>query len=263
MLHIMKFTKISNHENIGNELPLIQSLWIGTKLSVMERLCIASFLSNGHTFHLYTYDEVKNIPEGTILNDASKIIPPEQIFKYKEHDSYSGFSNIFRYKLLLEKGHYWVDTDVICLSPLNNKSDYVFSCSWKTTSEIESCVIKVPPGSEIMEYCLSKSSKRNISDLQWGEIGPDLLGVSVYKYGLQHYVAKPYTFCPIPYKQWYKFLNGSLFVSWIELSKMTILRTKAVHLWNEMWRRNGVDKNGIFPKRSIYERLKRRYLKTA
>jgi len=30
--------------------PLIQSLWIGDRLSTMERLCITSFLEHGHPF---------------------------------------------------------------------------------------------------------------------------------------------------------------------------------------------------------------------
>jgi len=236
----------------------------------MEQLCISSFLSNGHNFHLYTYEEVQNIPKGTIIKDANKIIPPDKIFKYKEYDSYAGFANIFRYKLILEKGHYWVDTDVICLSPLVIKNDYVFPSSiyrmldfeGEAKSEVESCIIKAPPGSEIMEYCFSESSIRKPSDLKWGEAGPDLLGIAVEKFGLQHYVVKPYTFCPISSEEWYKCLDGSFRIAWIEMAKMAILKTKAVHLWNELWRREGVNKNYQFPKRCIYEQLKRRYPKT-
>ena len=32
-----------------------------------------------------------------------------------------------------------------------------------------------------------------------------------------------------------------------------------VHLWNEYWRNNNIDKNGSYPKNSLYEQLKRRY----
>lgn len=112
-------------------LPVIQSLWIGESLSVMEQLSITSFLSNGHEFHLYAYDDVKNVPEGTVLKDASEIISPDKIFKYKDHDSYAGFANLFRYTLLLERGQWWVDTDVVCLSPLDFKQRYVFPRSIK------------------------------------------------------------------------------------------------------------------------------------
>jgi hypothetical protein len=108
-------------------LPIIQSLWIGNKLSVMEQLSISSFLQNGHSFHLYIYDDVEGIPNGTTIKDANKILPSSKIFKYKNHDSYAGFANLFRYKLLLERGSYWVDTDIICLKPFQDKTEYVFA----------------------------------------------------------------------------------------------------------------------------------------
>ena len=53
---------------------IIQGLWIGPELSVMEQLSIASFLRNGHEYHLYVYDELKHVPSGTILKDANQNI---------------------------------------------------------------------------------------------------------------------------------------------------------------------------------------------
>ena len=53
---------------------IIQSLWIGPRLSNMEHLCIKSFIDFGHEFHLYTYDKVDNIPEGVIVKDGISII---------------------------------------------------------------------------------------------------------------------------------------------------------------------------------------------
>src|SRR5687768_4377244 len=106
-------------------LPVIQSLWIGKSLSVMERLSISSFLKNGHPFHLYVYEAVKGIPEGVTIKDASDVLPTDKIFI--SFDSYAHFSDIFRYKLLLEKGNYWVDTDIICMKPFTRSTDYVFA----------------------------------------------------------------------------------------------------------------------------------------
>lgn len=251
-----------------NSLPVIQSLWIGDSLSVMERLCIASFLQNGHPFHLYTYNEIKNIPEGAILINAGDIINPDQIFKYKDRDSYSGFSNVFRYKLLLEKGNYWVDTDVVCLRPFDDASDYVFATSKNKKIEgepferfrVESCVIKSPPGSDFMDYCYNVSRNKDTKELVWGEIGPYLLRSSVKKFGLERYAASSYSFCPIDWPEWNRYVNGSLARSWIELAKMTIFRSKGAHLWNEMWRLAGIDKNSTFPANCIFEKLKRKYL---
>src|ERR1041385_3961243 len=103
----------------------IQSLWIGPRLSAMERACLASFLRHGHEVHLYTYNDVDGVPPGVIVRDGSEILPPERIFSYREHDTVSGFSNFFRYKLLSERGGWWVDTDVICLEPFTFDGDYV------------------------------------------------------------------------------------------------------------------------------------------
>ena len=78
---------------------IVQSLWIGGTLSKMEVLSIKSFIENGNEYHLYTYDNVKNIPKGTIIKDGNEIISKEYIFKYC-NGSYSAFSNLFRFCLL-------------------------------------------------------------------------------------------------------------------------------------------------------------------
>src|SRR2546423_1207898 len=105
---------------------IIQGLWIGPELSVMEQLSIASFMRNGHEYHLYIYDEPKNVPVGALIKDANEILPAASVFQYKQYPSYSGFSNFFRYKLLLERGGWWVDTDTICVKPFDFPELYVF-----------------------------------------------------------------------------------------------------------------------------------------
>jgi hypothetical protein len=51
------------------------------------------------------------------------------IFKYKDRNTYAGFSNIFGYKLVYEKGNFWVDMDIISLKPFIFTQDYVFAGS--------------------------------------------------------------------------------------------------------------------------------------
>jgi hypothetical protein len=55
-------------------------------------------------------------------------------------------------------------------------------------------------------------------------------------------------------------INGKLSVSLLEKARLALHRSKGLHLWNEMWRLNGVEKNARFPKFCIYESLKERYL---
>ena len=86
---------------------IIQTLWIGGSLSLMEQLCVASFIKNGHEFHLYTYGEVLNVPNGAVIKDANEIIPESEIFTYC-NGSYAGFADWFRWALLCKKGNIWV-----------------------------------------------------------------------------------------------------------------------------------------------------------
>ena len=71
---------------------IVQSLWIGGKLSNMEILSIKSFLDNGNEYHLYIYGKVENIPKGTIVKNGEDIISKDYIFKYS-NGSLAAFSN--------------------------------------------------------------------------------------------------------------------------------------------------------------------------
>ena len=195
-------------------LPVVQSLWVGDSLSLMEVLCISSFLRNGHSFHLYIYENVKGVPEVTTIKDAGAILPPEKIFKYRDHDSYAGFANLFRYKLLLEKGGYWVDSDIVCLQPLQHETEYIFASQRQASGakypiSANNCLMKTPAGSKIMEYCYRESEKRNPESLRWGETGPKLLTEGLTKYDLWSYVVQPDIFCPVDFWSWRKFLDES------------------------------------------------------
>lgn len=242
-------------------LAIIQSLWIGDKLSPMEQLCISSFLAHGHPFHLYTYDTVLGIPDGVMVKDANEIVPANMIFTYKDNGSYAGFSNIFRYKLLLDKGGYWVDTDTICLQPFTDESEYIFSSerSKELSDGDEKIhkitnvgVIKVPIGSDVMHYCYTEAISKDTQTLRWGEIGPRLMDTAIKTFGLESYVAEPEVFCPINYWSWNQLIDPSI-------DKSVLAGAKTVHLWNEMWRHNNIDKSANFDENSIYTWLQRMY----
>ena len=233
---------------------VIQGLWIGPELSVMEQLSIASFLLNGHDYDLFVYDELKNIPPGTSVKDANEILPSSRIFQYSEQRSYAGFANFFRYKLLLERGGWWADTDLICLKPFDFPEEYVFSSEMDRGLEvITSGIIKAPPGSEVMAYAWDICQSKNQAELKWGETGPRLMGEAVRKFSLEQYQKPHNFFCPLGYQEWQKILDP----------EATIAEDKdvyAIHLWNEKWRAAGQDKNAQYAQDCLYEKLKRRYL---
>ena len=234
---------------------IIQGLWIGAELSLMEQLSISSFLLNGHDYHLYIYDEPKHIPVGTVIMDASEILPASQIFQYKDRPSYAGFSNFFRYKLLLERGGWWADTDTVCLKPFDFSDEYVFSSeiNHKGREVVNSGAIKAPVGSVLMEYLWEVCQTKNTASLLWGDIGPKLMAKAVEKFGLERCMTTYKTFCPIDWHKWQKLIQPRFELLFDE-------RTYAVHLWNEMWRLASQDKNAEYHPTCLYEKLKRTYL---
>ena len=240
---------------------IIQSLWIGDSLSIMERLCLASFVKNGHEVHLYTYSDVKGVPPGVTIKDGNEILPEDMIFSYKKGEgkgSFSAFSNYFRYKLVHDKGGYWVDTDQLCLKPFDFRDPFVFSSEevfplGQGNFHINAGVIKTPKKSAIAEYAFNNCMSRNKDELVWGQIGPKLVRESVEKFKLQSFVKSYSTFCPIPGAYWSAFIDPSVNFNFPD-------EVYGVHLWNEMWRRSNADKNKEYHPECFYEKMKKRFL---
>ena len=255
---------------------IVKSLWIGSALTNLERLCINSFIKNGYEFHLYIYDydNAMGIPLGTIVKDGNEIIDKKEIFCYRDpqhNGSFSAFSNWFRYKMLYELGGYWVDMDMVCLKPFDFEEEYVFSSETcygrddlKDGVHTTSSLIKVPKHSEIMKYCWDKTQEIG-KNVEWGQIGPKLLKEAVDKFNLQGYVKSPTTFCPIHHGETNIIMNEEWSNDYgknIAWQRPFDLENECygLHLWNEYWRNNDLDKNHSYPKNTLYEKLKRKYL---
>lgn len=193
------------------------------------------------------------MPRGAVLRDASVILPESSVFQYRSHASYAGFANWFRYQLLLQKGGWWVDTDLVCLKPFDFKGEYVFASEPAVgAGVITNAVMKAPEGAEILRYAAGVCAAKDSATLVWGETGPRLLAEAVSRFNLNSYVAEPDVFCPVPFREWKTVLDPTG-------DMVSPAQCHAVHLWNEMWRRSGCDKNAAYPAGSFYESLKRRF----
>ncbi len=236
----------------------IRSLWIGGNLTNLETLSIKSFLAHDHHYELYTYGDVGNIPKGVVVKDGNEILSSKRIFRYGRDagagsGSLSGFSNYFRYHLLWAKGGFWVDVDVICLRSFRFETPYVFA-SEQPKSGIAiatSCVIKSPPRSIFAQYCRNACDRLSPNSLKWGQSGPRLVADAISANSLRDYMMPAKAFCPVHYQKAKSLLSRRA----VDLSE-----SYGVHLWNEMWRRNGYKKDGAFHPQSTYEILKRRFL---
>ena len=221
----------------------IQTLWIGDSLSTMEKLSLVSFLEQGHPAVLYSYREPAGVPGGIEVRDASEIIPENQVFTY-DNGSPAAFANLFRYKLLFDKGGWWLDTDVVCVRPLP-KMDHFYVAGEKGPAGLCNGIMYAPASDSICARLYGRALARGAKGLYWGETGAALIRSEV----AEHMLAPPETFCPINYwdvKSIVRERNSPF------LGRSTL----AVHLWNEMWRTEGLDKDATYPSGSLYERLK-------
>ena len=238
--------------------PIIQSLWIGTELSKMEQLCIKSFMIHGHAFHLYTYEPVAGVPDGCVVKDGCEILGREEIFTYQngaERGSLGGFANMFRYKLLFDRGGYWVDMDTVCLKPFDFPGPYVI-CSQLDESgnqELGNCVMLAPPGNQLCLEAFQTCQGKDKNKIMFGQTGPVLIRALVKKLGLTAAGADYKTFCPIHYYELNKIVTKCTNIDEFIKDSYTI------HLWHEIWRRSNIDKNGTFPPNSLYQFLLYKY----
>lgn len=232
----------------------VQSLWIGPKLSLIEQLCIKSFLANGNPFHLYVYDNVEGIPEGTTVLDANEVLPESQIFT-SHSGSVAHFADWWRWTLLEKKGGIWVDMDMIALKAFDFSDDVVFGKESDVTANVS--VLKFPASHPIcthmkkacenpnafqpydnMKWKIYKSYRyftgNSRSNTRWGETG----GPIGFTKTLIHYnmfnLAKPYFyFFPIYPLNWRSIYDESY-----QDIQEPLNNSYGVHIWNEFIRRD-------------------------
>ena len=227
---------------------VINGLWIGNKLSIIELLTIKSFLYHGHDFHLWVYDKIETpLPNGVIINDANTIIPAKDIIVRKYNDPVTGvgkgsvgapFSDMFRYKLLYEQGGWWVDMDVTCLKPLDFDTPYFFRDHMSL--DVIGNVIKCPKGSELMHNTYNEVKETcDENTLDW-LLPNKILNKHIKELGLLKYVSK----------------NASNLDLWPETKKYIRKSLPfpdewyVIHWSNEEWRMNNIDKNHLRIKNS-------------
>ncbi len=209
-------------------LPQIASFWFGSDLSWLETLCIQSFLDNGHSFTLYTADDLAGVPTGAELRHASEILWPAP-FDLRPEDrlGVAVFSDIFRLTLLQQTDFIWVDLDALCLKPFDFTSPYVFGRSQSGT--YPNGVLRLPKTSATLTQMLKfvtspnptqpwrgpKLHRRNqqritqgdrwgIEALPWGCSGPKAFGHFLRETGEDAYALPADTFYPLANEELWK-----------------------------------------------------------
>jgi hypothetical protein len=216
------------------------SFWHGGELPPHCWICLKSFIDHGHGLTLYCYHDIE-VPAGVQVGDAEEVLPKTSIFYYENGPgagSISAFSNIFRYKLLADKGGWWVDVDVLCMSDGLPQQDIVFG--WESEQALGTAVLKLPLGHSLSAQLFRSATEivtTRGSELEWGEIGPRLFLKLVSESGLLPLASPISVFYPIGWPEAHLMLLPEHRDTLLErASKSTFL-----HLWNEMFRRGNFD----------------------
>jgi hypothetical protein len=217
---------------------VFQTFWWKGALSPYEVACLRSFVAHGHAVTLFTYDRDLAVPPGVTLANARDILPEDRVFHYASGfgaGSVSAFSNLFRYRLLLERGGWWIETDVLCLTP--DIPDLPMFFAWQDARLINCAVMTFPPGHAVMDEC-GKTAESVGDKAVWGQIGPRLLTETLLRHGLQHFAFPP-SFCyPIAYQN-----TARLFEVVPGAVQVDRRLTWMLHLWNQKIVQLGVDKS--------------------
>lgn len=202
---------------------LLQTFWTGNPLSRLERAALQSYVNQGYTVDLYTYNPLaefkKRIPgPGIRVHDANEILPSEKLFQYKgraaigkREDAYAylPFSDLFRFTMLHKNGGAWIDLDVFLTRPIPASilaKPYVFSAERtiqkgaykkKEPEVVDMGFFKVPgPGDPLMSWILERVPN-NLLELKTPFDYMTLYRKGIAALGLERYVLPAEAFLPL------------------------------------------------------------------
>lgn len=216
---------------------IFQTLWIG-ELGLLQKVCLCSFVKRGYEVHLYSYDNIK-VPNGIILKNAEEIFPKSELFTCQTmigKGSFSPFSELFRTKLILEKGEWWIDSDIICLEPFDLKENIILckeltmGCDQEKSFEMEQCgsaIFKFPAGHKLLENCLNEFSKIPREKIVWTDY-LSIFNRNIKEMGLWDAAKDQNLFFPISWWDTLK-LNDPYY-------EIDTVNSVGVHVFNEIWR---------------------------
>lgn len=252
-------------------LPTIVSFWHGP-LSWLERLCIRSYLDQGHPFHLYAFESPPGLPDDAQWRDAAEILPQSELVLYKGKGTPAVFSDRFRLELMRQSRGIWSDCDVYCVRPLDGLGDTILSYErepslFQPRGSINGAVMLLAPTSPLLDDLeavflptgdrlfephlpffrrLEVAARRLLGEavtpeyMQYGATCPFALTHFVPRRGLTSKVLPSRAFYPVPYAAISQLMKpGS------SIEPFLTPQTFGVHFWRSQWTDRG--RRGIAP----------------
>lgn len=148
----------------------VRSFWHGGPLPPLARACLRSFARHGHEVELYSFQSIA-VPEGVRLRRADEILPPSELCQFS--GNITAFADLFRYQLLHDRGGWWVDTDVYCLTANLPAA----SRAWAPESGglLNNAILRFPTADPACARICRLARERATLRGRFGALGPALL----------------------------------------------------------------------------------------
>ena len=133
---IKQYPRYAKSKKDGLEISLIKtpkreivaSLWIGDYLNELSELCLNSWLQLDYEVHLYI--DTLNMPKPLAKYKDSgqlKFFKASSILPYNKKEDILPYSDLWRFKMIMETGKTWLDADMFLLQPLPNQPEIISS----------------------------------------------------------------------------------------------------------------------------------------
>ena len=214
----------------------VRGFWHGEPLNAYQLLCLRSFAVHGHRVELYSYDPSLAVPDWVERKDASQILPPERVLRYRSGTGPGGFAvhtNLFRYALLHRLGGWWADLDLLLLRG-DLPQDEIFFAASGQLDQVSCNLVKFPSEHPMLAEAMARAASLEVE--LWAQAGQPLLTVLIKQHGLAQ-LCRPRT--------------DSSPIAWFELpmlfdpSRADEVRDRctaayALDLHDEVWRGAGI-----------------------
>ncbi len=237
----------------------VASLWIGGPLSLLDQVCMLSYVKHGYEVTLFHYFPLENVPDGIITADAREIYADDDILIHR-NGSPAMHADIFRLNLLKKTDMIWVDTDQLCLKPFDPDRSHIIP--YFDGNNLTNCVLSLTQASPALDFMFEfvkdrfpippwvkrsvrielNAAKREgrpipVTEQKFTTFGPSLLKYAVKQSNEIAHAEPSHVYLPLPSTQ-HRFIAKAKFTDEI-LNDMIKPETRGMHLWSTNVRKNG------------------------
>jgi hypothetical protein len=107
---------------------LLHAVWFGGPLTELARMSLASYVRHGAEVRLWTYGGIGELPEGVVSQDASELMPEEQMgeWAFGPERQLALFGDQLHWRAGARYGGWCGHLDVTLLRALPKQKPYVF-----------------------------------------------------------------------------------------------------------------------------------------